>query len=279
VRTLTPVFISYDKHDRSFVKLLQKLLEHEGIESWFDRERMAAGDKHKDRVQLELEQARSLIVLVSARALDSAWMRAELEAFRMHAPSAMIIPLLLDATRAGRLDPCLEAYAPINMYDDMLAGFVDLFGRYNRDFLAQEGQRRVEVNRRVTPDRRSNPLRRLRVGLWQQLSHTTGLGKFDTIDLSRHASAKIVSALHVELAKYELYDKTRRPIDTCWALSYALAELEPQLGEIKAIYLVEKLASFLHQHFELRSRDRRGDVEPRAHNGSYHKASELSVEP
>jgi hypothetical protein len=279
VRTLTPVFISYDRHDRSFVKLLQKLLEFEGIESWFDRERMAAGEKNKDRAQLELEQARSLIVVVSASALDSAWVRAELEAFRMHAPSAMIIPILLDATRAGRLDMCLEAYAPINMADDMLAGFVDLFGRFERDFLAEQRQRRVEVNRRVTPDRRSNPRRRLRVGLWQQLSHTTGLGKFDTIDLARHASAKIVSALHVELAKYELYDQTRRPIDTCWALSHALAELEPELGELKAIYLVEKLAAFLYEHFEVRARDRRGDVEKRVHNPSYHKVSELSVEP
>ena len=267
MRTPTPVFISYDKRDRSFVKLLHKLLEHEGIESWCER---AAA-----------EQARSLIVVVSSSALDSAIVRSELDAFRKRAPSAMIIPLLLDATRAARLDPCLETYAPINMYDDMLAGFVDLFGRFDCGFLTArgQGQRRVEVNRRITPDRRKNPKRRLRVGLWQQLSHSTGLGKFDTIDLSRHASAKIVSALHVELAKYDLYDATKRPIDTCWALSHALTALEPQLGETKAIYLVEKLTSFLYEHFEVRPRDRRGDVERRAHNGSYRKSNELSVEP
>lgn len=278
MRTLTPVFISYDKRDRSFVKLLHKLLEHEGIESWFERERERERAV-SDRAQLELERARSLIVVVSANALDSPGRRAELVAFRKRAPSAMIIPVLLDATHAARLDACLEAYAPINMYDDMLAGFVDLFGRFNSGFLSgkEQGQRRVEVNRRVTPDRRSNPRRRLRVGLWQQLSHTTGLGKFDLIDLSRHASAKIVSALHVELAKYELYDATQRPIDTCWALSHALAEIEPQLGETKAIYLIEKLASYLHEHFEVRSRDRRGDAERRMHNGAQRKASELSV--
>jgi len=267
VRTLTPVFISYDKRDRSFVRLLHKLLEHEGIESTCEKE--------------GLEHARSLIVIVSASALDSAGVRAELDAFRMRAPSAMIVPILLDATRAPRLDPCLPSYAPINMYDDMLAGFVDLFGRFDCGFLTskEQGQRRVEVNRRVTPDRRKNPKRRLRVGLWQQLSHTTGLGKFDTIDLSRHASAKIVSALHAELAKYDLYDATQRPIDTCWALSHALAELEPQLSATKAIYLVEKLAAFLYQHFEIRARDRRGGVERRAPNGTYRKSSELSAEP
>ena len=272
MRTLTPVLISHDKRDRSFVRLLHKLLEHEGIESCFSA---------SERAQVELEQARSLIVAVSANALDSPGVRTELTAFRKRAPSAMIIPVLLDATRAGRVDACLEAYAPINMYDDMLAGFVDLFGRFNCGFLSTQGhgQRRVEVNRRVTPDRRVNPLRRLRVGLWQQLSHTTGLGKFDRIDLSRHASAKIVSALHVELAKYELYDDTKRPIDTCWALSHALAELEPQLGETKAIYLIEKLASYLHEHFEVRSRDRRGEADRRIHNGTYRKANELSVEP
>jgi hypothetical protein len=267
VRTLTPVFISHDKRDRSFVKLLHKLLEHEGIESWFNA---------SDRAQPELARAHSLIVVVSASALDSPGVRSELAAFHRHAPSAMIVPVLVDATRAARLDACLEAYAPINVYDDMLAGFVDLFGRLNCGFLSQ---RPVEVNRRVTPDRRSNPRRRLRIGLWQQLSHTTGLGKFDLIDLSRHASAKIVSALHVELAKYELYDDTKRPIDTCWALSHALAELEPQLGETKAIYLIEKLASYLHEHFEVRSRDRRGEAERRVHNGTYRKTSELSVEP
>lgn len=248
MRTLTPVFISHDKRDRSFVKLLQKLLEHEGIESWFTASESGLG------------QARSLIVVVSASAIDSPGVRTELAAFRTRAPSAMIIPVRLDATRAARLDACLEAYAPINMYDDMLAGFVDMFGRLNCGFLSQRG---VEVNRRVTPDRRTNPRRRLRVGLWQQLSHTTGLGKFDLIDLSRHASAKIVSALHLELAKYELFDATKRPIDTCWALSHALAEIEPQLGETKAIYLIEKLASYLHEHFEVRSRDRRGEAERR----------------
>ena len=268
MRTLTPVYISYDKHDRSFVKLLHKLLEHEGLESWFDRDRMVESDKHSGRAQLQLERARSLIVVVSASALNSAWVRAELEAFRMRLPSAMIIPVLLDATRVARLDSCLEAYAPINMYDDMLAGFVDLFGRYDKGFLSESGPRRAEINRRVTPERRGPVLRRLRVGLWQQLSHTTGLGKFDAIDLSQHASAKIVSALHVELAKYELYDATQRPIDTCWALSHALTELEPELGETKAIYVTEKLAGFLHKHFEVRTRDRRGAANRHQAQGS-----------
>ena len=270
MRTLTPVFISYDTRDRSFVRLLHKLLEHEGVSSWFDHEQKPD----------ELERARSLIVVVSASAAGSAVLRAQLDVFRTRAPSAMIIPILLDATPAARVHACLEAYAPINMYDDMLAGFVDLFGRFDRGFLARHepGQRRVEVNRRVTPDRRRNPRRRLRVGLWQQLSHTTGLGKFDTIDLSRHASAKIVAALHVELTKYELYDATERAIDTSWALSHALAEIEPQLGATKAIYLVEKVACFLHEHFEVRSRDRRGELDRRTHNGSYRKTNALSIE-
>lgn len=272
--TLTPVYISYDKRDRSFVKLLNKLLEYEGIESWFDGERTGGNA----RAQAALEAAQSLIVVVSANALDSAEMRAELAAFRERAPSAMIVPLLLDATRAARVDLELESYAPISMVDDMLAGFVDLFGRFHCSFLARSepGQRRVEVNRRVTPDRRTDLLRRLRVGLWQQLSHVTGLGKFDTIDLGWHANTKIVSALQVELAKYELYDDTGRAIDACWALSQALAEVQPERGPAKAIYLVEALAKYLYEHFEVRGRDRRANAGRRV-SGAYRKSSEIRV--
>jgi hypothetical protein len=254
VKTLTPVFISYDRRDRSFVRLLHKLLDHEGIESWFDRERNTAGHAERERPAAKLAQARSMIVVVSKHALESGRVCAELAEFRMCNRDCVIIAIALDPTAPARVDAALATCATINMYEDMLAGFVELFACFSRGFLS--GQRHAQGNRRLTPDRRGSILRRLRVGLWQQFVHTTGLGKFDTFDLSRHSAAKLAAALLVELSKYELFDQAKRPVDPRWALNQALQACETPT-ETKAIYLVEKLASYLHAHFEVRSRERR----------------------
>jgi hypothetical protein len=281
VKTLTPVFISYDQRDRSFVKLLHKLLEHEGVESWFDRDQKnAAGEKHKDRAQSRLERARSLIVVVSEHALSSPRVHAELDVFRLCSVDATIIPLLLDSTCPASVDSCLDAEQAIDMRADMLAGFVALFARYSRAFLSGQGQRRAQANRRVKPDRRGAILRRLRVGLWQQYAHTTGLGKFDTVDIRRHSSAKMVAALRIELAKYDLHDQSKRVIDASWALSQALASIDIPGARTKAVYLIDKLAGYLYEHFDVRSRDRRQQVEQqRAEAGPRRKIHALSVEP
>lgn len=270
MKTLTPVFISYDRRDRSFVRLLHKLLEHEGIESWFDRERKAASDAHRERPAAKLAQARSMIVVVSKHALDSGRVRAELSEFLMCNRECEIIPITLDATPPERLDAALAACVAINMYEDMLAGFVELFACFSRGFLS--GQRRAQGNRRHTPDRRGSMLRRLRVGLWQQFVHSTGLGKFDMFDLTQHSASKLAAALHIELSKYELYDEAKRQVDPRWALSQALAACETP-STSKAIYLVEKLASYLYTHFEVRSRERRALTQR-----SEHSAQEVGIE-
>jgi hypothetical protein len=251
--------------------LLHKLLEHEGIESWFDRERNATGDAYQERVAPKLTQARALIVVVSVHALQSTRVRAELAEFRRQNRACPIIPVMLDATPPARVDAALEACITINMYEDMLAGFVELFACFSRGFLS--GQRRTQGNRRQTPDRRGSILRRLRVGLWQQFVHTTGLGKFDTFDLTRHSAAKLATALHVELSRYELYDQSKRPVDPRAALDQALEACESP-SEVKAIYLIEKLASYLHSHFEVRSRDRRA----LATRSEKHSPQEVGIE-
>jgi TIR domain len=274
VKTLTPVFIAYDRRDRSFVRLLHKLLEHEGIESWFDRERNAAGDSNQKRVANKLAQARSMIVVVSEHALDSARVRAELTEFRARNRECAIIPITLDATPPARLDAALAACDAVPMQEDMLAGLVELFACFSRGFLS--GQRRAQGNRRLTPDRRGSIIRRLRVGLWQQFAHATGLGKFDTVDVTRYSATKFAAALHVELSKYELYDEAKRQVDARWALSQAFEACETP-SETKAIYLVEKLASYLHSRFEVRSRDRR-DLARRNESSAQRNAQEVGIE-
>jgi hypothetical protein len=206
--------------------------------------------------------------------LESAWVRAELNTFCTLYKAAAIIPVLLDGTLPASVDPGLEAYQAIDMREDMLQGFTNLCARYGRGFLSGHGQRRAQANRRVAPDRRQVVLRRLRTGLWQHYAHTTGLGKFDMVDISLHSSAKLASALQVELSKYELYDENKRQIDSKWALDHALAALaatQPRAGEAKAIYLIESLASYLYENYEVRHRDRRRKVERRASKDSLKK--------
>lgn len=275
MKTHTPVFIAYDRRDRSFVRLLQKLLEHEGIESRFDRERNGADADYEERIRHELAQTRSLIVVVSEHALDSAWVRAELRAFGALGGDRVVIPVALDATPPACVDPSLGVHPAIHMYEDMLAGFVELFACFSRGFLS--GQRRSRDNRRRLPDRRGSMLRRLRVGLWQQFAHATGHGKFDSVDITWHASAKIIATLQNELEKYELYDQNHRRVQPRSALSQALLALDSSRPN-KAVYLVEELASYLHAHFQVRSRDRRENIVRRADTAPQRTSTEVGIE-
>jgi len=262
---VTPVFISYDRRDRYFVNLLRALLEREGVDNRCDTDRLDAGDKYQARILDGLEECRSLIAVISEHAVDSRWVTGETSAFCASNPEAVVIPIVLDATAPVRVFGMLGAYQAVDMSEDMLQGFTALLDRFDRAFLSGQGQRRSNKERRTCRDRRQHPLRRLRTGLWQSYAQATGEGKFSQLDFARATQrSRIAEALHTEIARYEFYDEKHRRIDARWALDQALEALvAPKVENEKAIYIIEKVASYLNEHYEVKSRDRRRGTDRR----------------
>lgn len=261
---MTPVFISYDSRDRYFVGLLAALLDHESIDSWCDRDRIPAGSPYQKRIEQGLANSQSLITVVSKHAVQSKWVTAELAAFCATRSDPVVIPLLLDGTQPSDVFHTLGAYQSIDMTEDMLKGFVTLCHLFERKFLTGQMTRR-SGERRDQGDRRTNLLRRIRTGMWQAYASTTGLGKFDLVEYKRPSQrGKIADALEAEIQRYELLDEHHKQIDSRWALKSALDALgNEQLGENRAIYVIEKLAAHLFEHYEVRNRDRRDKHERR----------------
>jgi len=262
---MTPVFISYDKRDKYFVNLLHALLDNEEIDIWRDREKISIGDRYQERIREGLQGARSLIAVVSQHAVESKWVTTELAMFLAARANSPVIPIVLDGTPPAKVYHALEAYQAINMTEDMLVGFVTLCNRFDRKFLSGRVQRRKDQDRRDNTERRRDPLRRLRTGLWHSFARATGCGKFDPVDFSRKTKrVKLAEALEEEMSRYELYDENHRQIDSGWAIERALEMLEFDDKESQsAIVVIESLAAFLDQHYEIKSGDRRSGTERR----------------
>lgn len=72
------VFISYAREDREIAKRLVRQLENAGLEVWDDSSIMP-GDNWAEKVSQALKESQAMVVLVSVAALDSEWVRREIE--------------------------------------------------------------------------------------------------------------------------------------------------------------------------------------------------------
>ena len=74
------VFISYARDDTAFAKRLARGLTREGVSGFHDDADIAAGAPWGDAVRRALEASKSLVLVLSKRALDSNYVLAELGA-------------------------------------------------------------------------------------------------------------------------------------------------------------------------------------------------------
>ena len=80
---MTDVFISYSRADKERVAQLASAIEAEGYDVWWDEElppHMSYGDVITDKI----ENAKAAVVVWSADASKSEWVRAEADAARNH---------------------------------------------------------------------------------------------------------------------------------------------------------------------------------------------------
>lgn len=75
------VFISYSSADRAWALELAKEFKVKGIKTFFDQDRLEAGQKWADELKVAVRNSRHLIALWSKNANQSAWVQKELANF------------------------------------------------------------------------------------------------------------------------------------------------------------------------------------------------------
>jgi hypothetical protein len=103
------VFISYAREDLAAVQMIKAGLESAGITTWFDMDRLEAGDDYDRKIQRNIARCSYFIPVVSAttqRRLE-AYFRREwsyaMDRVRNMADGALfILPVSIDATNLGQ---------------------------------------------------------------------------------------------------------------------------------------------------------------------------------
>ena len=88
---MSTIFVSYAREDESKAKVIARSLEDGGWSVWWDRE-LAAGDTWERKILTELDRASYVVVLWSARSLESRWVRKETEIARER---GCLVPVVL----------------------------------------------------------------------------------------------------------------------------------------------------------------------------------------
>lgn len=272
---MAKIFISHASDDRYFVDLLAKLLEFHYIETWYCYSDIEPGCKYRNEIDEGIDQADSLIVVVSDNSLKSKWVTREIAIFQAKRPDAKIIPLLLGPmVNPDDVFDGLKEYQSINFNENMLAGFEKLFVLFDKEFLPQaerrDGTDRRTDDRRNGADRRASDMRqRFRIGFWKCYSAASGASKFDDFSLTVHNRMKVMDILESEIRKYEYFDKEgnrfeieARELDK---LTYEVWEDMSGRGYLTAIIAIEAIAEKISQKYiikqiDRRKKDRRSDV-------------------
>lgn len=102
------VFISHASADDGFVKELRQTLEGQELTVWADSRELSGGDKLTPTIELAIEQARQVLVVLSPQTVNSPWVRREvrkaLDVEKQRADDGYrVIPVLLPGITAGAL--------------------------------------------------------------------------------------------------------------------------------------------------------------------------------
>lgn len=89
---MADIFLSYSSEDKSKVRLIAFALEKRGWSVWWDR-KITAGKMYDDVIEVELNSARCVVVIWTARSIASKWVKNEAAAGEQ---KNILVPLLLE---------------------------------------------------------------------------------------------------------------------------------------------------------------------------------------
>lgn len=110
------VFISHAPHDLAFRQMLTRALQASGATVWFDDPQERSVSTLPTSLELELQESRVHIVLLSPAALASAQVRNEARRYHeLHAqdPHRLILPVLVEPVAYDAIWPFLQRLRPV----------------------------------------------------------------------------------------------------------------------------------------------------------------------
>jgi hypothetical protein len=144
------IFLSYASEDRPAVDALRQQLETAGVDVWFDRQALQAGDDYEAKIKRNIENASLFIPILSRNTLTERrrffrieWDHAEKIAVQVPANQRYIIPVVIDDVAPN--DPAIpERFRKINWVriepgapsPDLVAILRQLFRDYQRQLAA-----------------------------------------------------------------------------------------------------------------------------------------------
>lgn len=273
---MAKVFISHAGEDKYFVNLLAALLEFHYIDAWCSISDLKPGDQFPDEIEEALNNADSLLVVISKNSMKSKWLIKETVTFQAKKPESQIIPLLLDPVQLDDVIPGFGDYQYIDFTKCMLTGFEKLLSLFGKEFLPHN-ERRGNKDRRDNNDRRNNSDRRatiltqrMRIGFWNCYSSSSGLGKFDDLWLGVRERFNIMEHLKEEAGKYSYFDEERKQCNVDEVLEKSTnivwEDFRRRDEFVKAIYVVEAIAEEIKRQYLVKAIDRRSK-EDRRSNG------------
>lgn len=126
------IFISHNSKDKPKAERLAAFLHSQGIDTWFDKWDILAGDSIIDKLEDGLDSVDAFIILLSPSAVVSKWVREELRVAltrRLKKGAFRIIPLLL---RNCRIPAFLRDYHYIRWERPSAAAKLKLLHALNR---------------------------------------------------------------------------------------------------------------------------------------------------
>jgi tetratricopeptide (TPR) repeat protein len=154
------VFISHSSKDDPFVKELREALESCGLTVWADSRNLAGGVELEPEIEKAIEHARHVIAVLSPNAINSAWMRKEiqkaLEVKKRKGESYRVVPLLLNGIEPAAL-PLWFNQEPVGIHVEIKEGD---FSEALPEIFAALGER-LPGDRERVPERTSRPVAEL----------------------------------------------------------------------------------------------------------------------
>jgi hypothetical protein len=124
------VFLSHATHDDQFVEFLKERLEIGGdLECWVDQYEIDFGDNFVSKINDGLEQCRAVLLVLSAKAVESDWCRKE---WTYALNEGKLIPVLYEECR-------IPALLKTVVYCDMRANRLEQAAKLKASLLKRAG--------------------------------------------------------------------------------------------------------------------------------------------
>lgn len=89
------VFISHAHEDEALVRRIAEGLQRSGLDVWLDELNVMPGDNFAERISRALDESQAMVVVITANALRSPWVRREIEyALGRESYSGRVVPVI-----------------------------------------------------------------------------------------------------------------------------------------------------------------------------------------